>query len=80
VCFYVLFECFHDRMKYFLFLFSLAFWFFSALLKGVFRKTMVDLKSCDIENSVPNSSLTYNTRSIKELVVALRGPLSNLCK
>jgi hypothetical protein len=50
------------------------------LLKVVFSKTMVDLKSCDIVNSVPNSSLTYNTRSIKELAVALRGPLSDRCK
>jgi hypothetical protein len=39
-------------------LFSFAFWIF-VLLKVVFSKTMVDLKSCDIVNSVPNSSLTY---------------------
>jgi hypothetical protein len=75
--FYVLFECFHDCEIFFLF--SFAFWF-STLLKGVFRKKMVDLNSCDIANFLPNSSLTYNTRSIKDLVVALRGPLSNLCK
>jgi hypothetical protein len=40
------------------FLFSFSFWTF-ALLKVVFNETMVDLKSCDIANSVPNSSLTY---------------------
>jgi hypothetical protein len=34
---------------------------------------MVDLKSCDIANSVPNSSLTYNTRSVEEPMVVLRG-------
>jgi hypothetical protein len=49
-----------------------------ALLKIVFSKTMVDLNSCNIMNYVPNSSLTYNTRSIKEPAVVLRGSLSNL--
>jgi len=46
-------------------------------LKVVFSGTMVDLKSCDIANFVLNSLLTYNSRSIKELVVALRSPPSN---
>jgi hypothetical protein len=41
----------------YIFCFLLLFYF--ALLKIVFSKTMVDLKSCDIENSLPNSSLTY---------------------
>jgi hypothetical protein len=48
----------------------------STLLKVVFSKTMVDLKSCDIANSVPNSSLTYNTRSVEEPTVVSRGPLT----
>jgi hypothetical protein len=50
------------------------------LLKVVFSKTMVDLKSCDIVNSVPNSSLTYNTRSTEEPAVVSKGSLSNLHK
>jgi hypothetical protein len=57
------------------FLFSI--WNF-VLLKIVFRKKMVDLKSCDIANSLPNSSLTYNTRGVGELAIASKGSLSNL--
>jgi hypothetical protein len=39
--------------------------FLFAILKIVFSKKMVDLNSCDIMNYVPNSSLTYNTRSTR---------------
>jgi hypothetical protein len=50
----------------------------SVLLKIVFRKTVVDLNSCDMMNSVPDSSLTYNTRSVGRPAVVLKGFLSNL--
>jgi hypothetical protein len=63
------------EMHFFCFIF---FYCTSALLNIVFRKTMVDLKSCDMVNSVPNSSLTYNTRNVGEPAVVSRGSLSNL--
>jgi hypothetical protein len=43
------------------------------IFKIVFRKTMVELKSCDMNKSVPNSSLTYDTRNVGEIVVVFEG-------
>jgi hypothetical protein len=37
--------------------------------EDVFSNTMVDLKSCNMANSVPNSSLTYNIINVGEPVV-----------
>jgi hypothetical protein len=62
-------------MHFLFYLFSICTF---ALLKIAFRKIMVDLKSCDMKNFVPNSSLTYNTRNVGEPVVVSRGSLSNL--
>jgi hypothetical protein len=67
-------EYLHDCEIVFFFLF---FWI-SVLLKVVFSKTMVDLKTCDIANSVPNSSLTYKHKKHRRIAVTLRSPLSNL--
>jgi hypothetical protein len=50
----------------------------SALLKIVFSKMVVDLNSCYTTKSVPDSSLTYNTRSAGRPMVVLKGFLSNL--
>jgi hypothetical protein len=44
----------------------------STLFKFVFRKTLVGLNSCDMMKFVPNSSLTYNTRSVGRLAVVLK--------
>jgi hypothetical protein len=49
----------------------------SIILKIFFSKLMVDLDSCDM-NSVPDSSLSYNTRNARGPMVVLRGSLSNL--
>jgi hypothetical protein len=45
--------------------------------KIVFIKTMVDLKSCDIPNSITNSSLTKN---VEEPTLVSRDSSSNLRK
>jgi hypothetical protein len=48
------------------------------LLNIVFSKAVVDLNSSDMTNFVPNSLLTYNTRSVGRPVVVLNDFLSNL--
>jgi hypothetical protein len=55
-----------------------SFYSNSILLKIVFSKALVDLNSCDMTNFFPDSSLTYNTRSVGRPAVVLKGFLSNL--
>ena len=51
----------------------------SALLKIVFSKTVVDLKSCDIVNSVPNSSLIHTTQEAPRNLLLFRRALYLTC-